>query len=253
MTSSRGRIEYDKYAVQFDHQNQFNPAYFELQNDLVSWLPKLGLGANAEICDLGAGTGNFVLRLSEMLPKASFVHLDKDSNMNALALDKYRQAGLDNVRIVDSYMQDAEFEPSSFDLVICINALNTAPPQLPTLRLIYSWIKPGGWLYLVDFGRKQNVYDWALYCAVHAARTAGLVEMIKYARGCAEGFRQNRNASIDQDAGSMWTHSTSELVDLVKTAGFHVAHSTECYRGYSDLVISQKDPIIVSESSLIGP
>ena len=242
-------LEYRKYANQFDHQNKYNPAYHELQQLLIDWIPKFGLGPRPDICDLGAGTGNFVIRLSESVPEANFVHVDKDCRMNELAKEKYTQAGCKNVEIVETLIQQANFSASSFDLIVCVNALNTAPPQEPVLNLINSWLRPGGWLFLVDFGREQRTLDWALYCAYHAAKTDGVGSMLRYAAGCTEPFKQNLLARHDQKNGTMWLHETEQFKDMVDRAGLEVVHYDQVYRDYADLVIAQKEPLVIPEPS----
>ena len=240
-------LEYRKYATQFDHQNKYNPAYHELQEILVDWLPKFGLGDHPDICDLGAGTGNFTLRMAEVVPNARYTHLDKDENMNALANEKYVQAGVKNIKIVDSFIQQADFQPASFDLIVCINALNTAPPQEDVLKLMTSWLRPGGWVFVVDFGREQRVLDWALYCAYHAAKSDGVSSMLRYAAGCTEAFKQNYRARQDQNHGTMWLHETEQFKNMFVDAGLEVVEYSKVYREYADLVIAQKDPLVVSE------
>ena len=242
-------LEYALYANQFDHLHQYNPAYHQLMDHLASCLPVFGLGTRPTICDLGAGTGNFIVQLYQHLEEARFVHVDKDPEMNRIASRKYSHFGIENVEFIEGFIQQAKFGAGRFDLILCVNSLNTTPPQDKTIEMMYSWLKPGGWLYLVDFGRKQNVYDWVIYCAMNAVRMDGVREMLRYARGCTEAFKQNRNARKDQRAGDMWVHSMSELEALVRNSGFVVEYSSECYRGYSDMVIAQREPIIVRETT----
>ncbi|MDG2278384.1 MAG: class I SAM-dependent methyltransferase [Pseudomonadales bacterium] len=245
--ADKRRLEYSKYADQFDHQNQHNPAYHELQDLLAKWIPYFSLGTSPAVCDLGAGTGSFILRLHEEIPGASFVHLDKDKNMNNRAREKYKQASISDIRLVEELIQNGSFSSEQFDLIVCVNALNTAPPQQISLSMMHRWLKPGGWLFVVDFGRKQNVFDWAVYCAYHAAKKDGFTSMLKYAAGCTQAFKQNLFAKKDQANGAMWLHGMDEFREMVASAGFDIEHSSQCYRGYADLVVAQKDPIVVPE------
>jgi SAM-dependent methyltransferase len=137
-------------------------------------------------------------------------------------------------------MQRASFPEESFDLIICVNALNTAPPQLPVLNMINRWLKPDGHFFLIDFGREQRVIDWTWYIVKHLYKTEGVGQVFRSFWENREAIRQNRRARLDQKAGLMWTHSTDELAEMTKRAGFTGDPILTCYRVSSVLVISRK-------------
>ena len=233
-------LDYNRYATQFDRMCQITPVYQDNIELLLKFLPTFNLPENATICDLGAGTGNFILAMARVLSLAKYIHLDFDEAMNNHAKAKYENAGLENVEVQQEHIQRAQFEESSLDLVVCVNALNTAAPQLPVLKLIRSWLKPTGSLFLLDFGREQRVVDWTWYIVKHLYQTEGIGEVFRSFWMNREAIRQNRRARLDQKAGRMWTHSTEEFSDLVEKAGFQVNHVQTCYRDYGDLVVAQK-------------
>ena len=151
-------MDYSEYAPHFDSLCDINPAYQELLQSFLSRLSTLGLPERPLVCDLGAGTGNFVCELMDRLPDAIVTHVDCNSVMNELAREKYHQRGLP-VTIVEQFMQSLDRPSESFDLIVCVNALNNAPPALPMLYRIKEWLKPGGVFYLVDIGREIKVLD----------------------------------------------------------------------------------------------
>lgn len=238
--SNERLLEYAKYAPQFDEMCELVPAYQENIDLLLNLLPHLSLADDARICDLGAGTGNFICAVSDLMPNARFTHLDMDSGMNEYARLKYEQRRLSNYEIIESHIQTAEFESNAFDLLICVNALNTAPPQLPVLRMMFSWLKPGATMFLIDFGRQQKVVDWTWYMFKHTFARHGLGRVFRALWNNREAIRQNRRAREDQKAGRMWLHTTEELRRHVELAGFEVDVSQTCYRGFSDLVVAHK-------------
>ncbi|MEQ8689923.1 MAG: methyltransferase domain-containing protein [Pseudomonadales bacterium] len=234
-------LDYHVYAGElFDLTNRENTAYWEIGDTLAHWAKSLELGATPNILDLGAGTGNFTLRLFREYPTARYTHLDMSPEMNAVARGKYAEAGLHEVQFIESMMQSAPFENESFDFVVCINALNTAPPQGATLQAIESWLRPGGTLFLVDFGREMKILSWASYLIGSNIRKHGIRYTASWFRDCYESLRQNRKARKDQKKGAMWLHSTEELAELVSQSGLNVLHHSPCYRDYSDLVVAQK-------------
>lgn len=238
--SHKRQLSYDEYALHYDRLCDLLPVYQDNIGSLLDILPKLNLPDDARICDLGAGTGNYILALSDVLPDANYVHVDMNSNMNNLAKQKYELAGVRNVQMVEEFIERAEFPDEHFDLVICVNALNTASPQLPVLRKMSKWLKPNASLFLIDFGRKQRVLDWGWYIFSSAIKAGNLNSYLKALMKNREFIKQNRLAAKDQSNGVMWTHTLEEFSDLVGKAGFSIEESATCYRGYCDLVLARK-------------
>ena len=232
-------MDYKAYAPHFDPLCDINPAYQELLHLFQDELGQMDLSAVPEVIDLGAGTGNFVCSLLEVLPRASATHVDCSPDMNGVAQEKYVSAGYD-VNIVESYMQTVDIEPESKDLIICVNALNNAPPVRPMLGNIYSWLKPGGYFFLIDFGREIDVVDWTWFLVKHLLKTHGLTETINVIRRQAKVISINQKGKGDQKRGTLWTHSTEELIDILENTGFEIQTRKLCYRDYADLVVTRR-------------
>ena len=239
MRLANNRLDFEKYAVGYDRLCELSPAYQDLRNLLNTHLPSFNLGSESRICELGAGTGNFTLEVASQHPDASFTHVDMSREMNAAAKRKYDTAGIEYT-IRETFIQTCELPTNSFDLVIMVNALNTCPPQFQVLENIYSWIKPGGHLFLIDFGREQDTWDWTKYLSRTVYESQGFFGLIRELYNNREAIRQNRRARFDQEHGNMWLHSTEEFGEIIKKAGFQVNHLEQCYRKYSDLVVAQK-------------
>jgi ubiquinone/menaquinone biosynthesis C-methylase UbiE len=233
-------LSYAEYANHFDQMCELLPVYQENIEYLVKLIPTLNLPENPTICDLGAGTGNYICALSDTLPKAKYVHVDLDTNMNSFAEQKYRTKGLIDVEIVEDYIERVEFPEGTFDLIICVNALNTAAPQLAVLRQARRWLRPNGTMFIIDFGRKQRVLDWGWYIFTNTLRNHGVLRYIKAVVENREAVKQNRHAARDQKNGLMWTHTLREFKALVTQAGFSITTAKTCYRGYCDLVVATK-------------
>lgn len=236
----RRQLSYAEYAKHFDQMCELLPVYQDNIDYLLDLVPKLELPDNPKICDLGAGTGNYICALSDVLPNARYVHVDMDSNMNNRARKKYQERGLFNVEIVEDYIERINFPEGEFDLIVCVNALNTAPPQLPVLRRMRRCLRTDGTLFLIDFGRKQRVLDWGWYILTNTLRTHGMTKYIKAILENREALKQNRHAKKDQANGLMWTHTLKEFSALVTQAGFDIKTARTCYRGYCDLVVAKK-------------
>lgn len=230
-------IDWDAYASQYDLLAKHNPSYRENIELLRSFLGSFGLPEHPSVCDIGAGTGNFICALANDLPEARFVHLDSDPNMNSVAEQKYAAAGIESVDIHSVSALSAEFEPNTFDLIICINALYAIRPPMKVLQQVRSWLKPGGVFFVIDFGRRSNVWDWSSYILGSVFREYGFLACIRLLTNGIETYKQNRRGSKGQAAGVYWLHSTDEFKDALQRAGFSVEHIQTCYRDYCDLAV----------------
>lgn len=232
-----GGIEWDAYASRYDLLATNNPSYHENIEIFQSLIRRLDLKADARVCDVGAGTGNFVCAAALEMPHVRFVHLDADAAMNEVAQQKYLAAGIENVEIRCCSATDAAYPPESFDLIVCVNALYAIAPQVDMLRRMRRWLKPSGTLFLIDYGRQVKVLDWMFFILKDVARRQGFVAAMRLLRNSWVNIRQNRRGSRGQAEGVYWVHSTEEFGRTLEQAGFEVKELRPCYRGYSDLAI----------------
>ena len=191
----RDEMDWDAYAKNYDDLCALNPAYHENIRVLLEHIAKWQLPPNANVCDLGAGTGNYIIHMNESLPEATYWHVDFDSRMNELAQKKYEQHDLANIRFVQEEIHNVTFPSESFDLIICINALYAFTPQETVLDNIKEWLKPTGKLFLIDFGRTQSTLDWTFYIFKEAVKSR---QVGYYAKTLIEGreiLKQNRRAT----------------------------------------------------------
>lgn len=233
-------MDWDAYARSYDEMCALNPAYQENIDMLVRRLPEWDLPEDARICDLGAGTGNYILQLSAHLPRASFWHVDSDTRMIDIANEKYSTAGLNRVTTIHRSAGDTTFAEQSFDLIICINALYAFPDRSSVLRHAHGWLREQGRLFIIDFGRRQNTLDWTFYLfreSVKANRVG------RYARALIEArevIKQNIKTSKGQESGRYWLHSTESFTQSLTEAGFNVLEASRCYRNYADMAVCTK-------------
>ena len=233
-------MDWDAYADHYDLMCELNPSYNENLSILASRISSWQLPGNASICDLGAGTGNYIKFLSERLPEAEFTHVDFDEKMNNFAEKKYNECGGKNVRVVREYAQRLEMPPNSFDLILCVNALYAISPQKEVLRKIRTWLKPNGRFFVIDFGRKQRVLDWTFYLFRESMKNQKVGSYVKALFEGREVIKQNRRSTKGQKTGRYWTHTTEEFGGALEECGFELEELCKCYRDYSDLAICKK-------------
>ncbi|MFM8354456.1 MAG: class I SAM-dependent methyltransferase [Gammaproteobacteria bacterium] len=237
-----GAIEWSRYARSYDTLAINNPSYRENLETVLGLFLGLGLKEGAKVCDVGAGTGNFLEKLAPRAPGVSFVHLDSSYEMNAVARTKYDSFGLGNVQVIEASIFDYEAECSSFDALICINALYAMNPQLAALKRMRAWLKPDGKLLIIDFGRQSSVIDWGRFILQSTLKEKGFVAGLELVFKGFGSIIQNRKGAQGQGKGRYWLHSTEEFGALLEDAGFDVELLDTCYRGYCDLAVCSKHP-----------
>ena len=230
-------MNWDAYAEHYDEMCAFNPAYQQNIQQLERCLAKWDLPEEAKICDLGAGTGNYIVAMSRLIPSASFVHVDFDAKMNLAARNKYDQQSVKKVTIVANYAQHVDFPANHFDLIVCVNALYAISPQKQVLNKVRSWLKPNGRFFVIDFGRRQRTLEWAIYLFRESLKNHRAGQYVKALIEGREVFKQNRKSLKGQQTGRYWLHSTSEFGNMLVDSGFEVDELSVCYRGYADLAV----------------
>lgn len=239
-TSESDGIEWAKYAKRYDDFIVPMTCYQDNINTLKDFLISNAKNdASTRICDLGAGTGIYIKAMSEVLPLASFTHVDRSADMSSYASKRYASANL-NINVIESAAEDLNFEAASMDIITAINVIYTLPEPKKRLEDIYNWLKPGGYFFVIDFGRRQNTADWTKYFLKELLVREGAIGTLKSIPSVLSLFRRQNEGAAAQDEGSYWIHSTSEFKSSLEAAGFSVDRAEPCYRGYSDLAICRK-------------
>ncbi|MBX3706297.1 MAG: class I SAM-dependent methyltransferase [Pseudomonadales bacterium] len=234
---AKDEMNWDAYAEHYDLMCALNPAYQENINLLLERLRSWQLPSTSTICDVGAGTGNYICAMADQFPDGAIFHIDFDARMNELAQQKYLERGIKNVQILQDHILNIDLPKSSVDLVICINSIYAISPQKSVLEKAHEWLKPRGRLFAIDFGRKQRTLDWAIYLFRESLKSG---EVGRYAKGLIEArevMKQNRQSTKGQKSGRYWLHSTDDFGKSIADAGFEIEELFACYRGYADLAV----------------
>ena len=97
-----------------------------------------------QILDLGCGNGNVTAMLLPWAKKATFTLVDASREM--LEQCEKRFLNREKFITVNTFFQDLELQPDSFDLVtagLCLHHLKSAEKR-EIFSSIYKWLKPGG-------------------------------------------------------------------------------------------------------------
>jgi ubiquinone/menaquinone biosynthesis C-methylase UbiE len=239
-TGATHEVRWDEYAQAYDVMCSANPAYQKNLTLFREWIAGLHLPQASTICDVGAGTGNYVLELARRFPDARVIHLDSDPVMNRTASRKYSLSGVENVGFASSNASTVDLAPSSLDLIVCVNALYTFAEPSRVLDNFKLWLKPAGYLFVIDLGRPMDVADWSRYIVTSSVKTIGIGATLKaFFRG-RKAIGQNRLIRREQELGRYWLHSPADFRVALINAGFEIGRTQICYRDVCDLAVCRK-------------
>lgn len=151
------------------------------------------------VLDLGCGPATQLAQIAQFNPEIRFTGLDLSSNMLADAKRHVEALGLENValRQGDITRLDA-FDDRSLDAVISTMALH----HLPTLEHLDQCfaevrrvLKPGGALYLTDFGRLKSLYSVIFFAYLNARHQPHLFSL-DYERSLRAAFLKEDFVSL---------------------------------------------------------
>lgn len=129
-----------------------DPARDEWQRpDVV--LAALGITQTSVVCDVGAGTGYFALRLAKLA--AQVYAVDVEPQLLSLLRDRVASAGLQNVTPVLGLPDDPLIPAAVCDLVLVVNVFHHVPDKAAYLRRLQAALRHGGRVAIIDFHKRE--------------------------------------------------------------------------------------------------
>lgn len=111
-----------------------------------SQIQTLPLASGARCLDVGAGSGTIARWLSEHVPAAQVVALDRDTRLLAGAMHEHPQ-----VQVMRADLTDPDLDLGVFDLVHARFVLMHVRQRYAVLSRLVSWLRPGGWIIVSEF------------------------------------------------------------------------------------------------------
>lgn len=228
-------VDWSRYARVYDMLLAYNPAYIALRDLFAEFVAQEVAEVPLDAVDIGAGTGVFAEVLADLRPAARLTLIEPDPEMAAIA--SRRLAG--RAEVTRSPFEAVEDAPR-YDLIFSTHALYTMPDQEARLAQMARMCRPGGRLFLIDFGKRMNVLDWRIYLLSRLLLRHGPVETARLAwRGRAIASENARVAQL-QDEGVYWRHDAPTLAAVVEANGWRVDRFETTYRGYSSLITARR-------------
>jgi ubiquinone/menaquinone biosynthesis C-methylase UbiE len=133
--------------------------YFDPDNiQLQSLLEACDLGGS-KVLEVGCGNGIFTLKLADHSKQV--VAIDNDHGIIEAARQKAKERIVSNVEFLAMDAQNLRLLSNSFDVVLCLWAINTVKHKEKALREANRVLKKGGRFLLMDFVENSIHYELA--------------------------------------------------------------------------------------------
>jgi ubiquinone/menaquinone biosynthesis C-methylase UbiE len=120
----------------------------------------LGMKPGTRVADIGCGEGYFALRLAKSVGEQGLVFaVDIDAPTLDVLKKQAEREHLTNVVVVVSEPTDTKLQPECVGVLLVCDVLHEVPEaqRLPLLKSAVRALKPGGFLYLIDWRKSRDV------------------------------------------------------------------------------------------------
>jgi ubiquinone/menaquinone biosynthesis C-methylase UbiE len=121
----------------------------EERPDIV--IEAMALPADAEVADIGAGTGYFTVRLAEQIPEGRVFAVDIQSEMLDLLRARLSRDGITNVELVRGSVDDPRLPSKSIDAALLVDAYHEFAYPREMMQGIVAGLRPGGRVFLIEY------------------------------------------------------------------------------------------------------
>jgi ubiquinone/menaquinone biosynthesis C-methylase UbiE len=162
------------------------------------------------IIDVGSGTGDFIMVLQNVFPKAKITGIDPNTESLNLAREKYP-----GVSFLEMEAEKLGFKNKTFDVASISMALHHLPDVQIALKEMQRVVKPGGWI-IVNELYSDNLNP--------AQETHKMYHHFRSEIDRLTGFSHNK------------TFRKSEILDMVKKSGINILLDFENLPAESKLI-----------------
>ncbi len=121
----------------------------EEQPDLV--VDGMGLAPDAQVADIGAGTGYFTFRIAEAVPTGRVYAVDVQPEMLEVLRKRIDRRAIANVLPVLGTEDDPKLPPDQLDAVLLVDAYHEFAHPFEMMQGIRRALRPGGRVFLIEY------------------------------------------------------------------------------------------------------
>ncbi|RKT38051.1 class I SAM-dependent methyltransferase [Thiocapsa rosea] len=111
----------------------------------------MGLAPDAQVADIGAGTGYFTFRIAEAIPTGRVYAVDVQPEMLEVMQKRIERRAITNVTPVLGAEDDPKLPSESLDAVLLVDAYHEFAYPYEMMRGIRSALRPGGRVFLIEY------------------------------------------------------------------------------------------------------
>jgi ubiquinone/menaquinone biosynthesis C-methylase UbiE len=111
----------------------------------------MDLAPDANVADIGAGTGYFGFRIAPEVPAGRVYAVDIQPEMLAILHRRIERRGIENVLPVRGKPDDPMLPAEAIDAVLLVDAYHEFAYPFEMMRAIVRALKPGGRVFLVEY------------------------------------------------------------------------------------------------------
>lgn len=172
--------------------------YYLLGRDQI--LDEMQVQPGFRILEMGCGTARNLIKLAHMHPDVELYGIDASSEMLKTASAKVASRNLSSrFNLECIYAESVDYRETfgleePFDVIFFSYALSMIPTWKESLETALNNLKPGGWLYIVDFWDQADLPRWfqaglrhwlALF---HVRHEPELITYLNQMQGIEAGF-----------------------------------------------------------------
>ncbi len=119
-----------------------------------------------DVLEVGCGTGRNLIMLAKRHPNATFWGVDASNEMLKTAFSKIHSKGLEQkIELRHGLAENLHHKEmfgneDPFDVIFFSYSLSMIPGWTESVDIAFEQLKPGGWLYLVDFWNQEKLPGW---------------------------------------------------------------------------------------------
>jgi ubiquinone/menaquinone biosynthesis C-methylase UbiE len=122
---------------------------------LISQMP---IQKNHTLLDVGAGSGFFTLPMAESTSSKVYA-MDPDRRMLSIIEEKAKEKGLNNIELIQAYLENLSIQNDSIDFVMASLILHEVSSLSKALSKIYEVLKTGGHLLCLEYEKDDLIIE----------------------------------------------------------------------------------------------
>lgn len=115
-------------------------------------LRAMGLSPAMTVADIGAGTGYFSVRLARAVPSGKVIATDVEPDMVHYLNERAAREQLPNLQAVVATHASSGLTAESVDRILVVHVWHHLADRIAYARDLSAALRPGGKLFIVDFG-----------------------------------------------------------------------------------------------------